>query len=44
MRNSRGGARGRGGRGRGMKKPADKSADELDKELDNYHAGAMNVS
>lgn len=46
----RGRARGRGqgqgqGRGRGgnqgKKKPVDKSADELDKELDVYHAEAM---
>ncbi|KAE8704256.1 THO complex subunit 4D [Hibiscus syriacus] len=46
MRNVRGGgARGRGrGRGRGKRKPVDKSADDLDKELENYHAEAMNVS
>ena len=41
-----GGGRGRGrgrnrGGGRGMKKPVEKSADDLDKELDNYHAEAM---
>ncbi|KAE9450075.1 hypothetical protein C3L33_18013, partial [Rhododendron williamsianum] len=29
---------GRGGRGRGREKAVEKSADELDKELDNYHA------
>ncbi|GMN28470.1 hypothetical protein TIFTF001_002066 [Ficus carica] len=46
-----GGGRGRGrGRGRtgsggrGKKKPVEKSADELDKELDNYHAEAMQTS
>lgn len=45
----RGGDRGRGqgrgqgrGRGRGRKQPTDKSADQLDKELDTYHA--MNTS
>ncbi|XWS10507.1 hypothetical protein CRYUN_Cryun39dG0085300 [Craigia yunnanensis] len=41
----RGGARRGGrGRGRGRRKPMDKSADDLDKELENYHAEAMNVS
>ncbi|KAL5573999.1 hypothetical protein UlMin_023596 [Ulmus minor] len=52
----RGRGRGRGGRGRGRgggsssgggrgkKKPIDKSADDLDKELDNYHAEAMQTS
>ncbi|XVF87922.1 hypothetical protein PTKIN_Ptkin19aG0007300 [Pterospermum kingtungense] len=48
MRSGRGGGgagRGRGrGRGRGKKKPMEKSADDLDKELENYHAEAMNVS
>ncbi|XVE99050.1 hypothetical protein REPUB_Repub03eG0163300 [Reevesia pubescens] len=39
----RGGMRGRG-RGRGKKKPVEKSADDLDKELETYHAEAMNVS
>lgn len=29
---------GRGGRGRGREKAVEKSAVELDKELDNYHA------
>lgn len=29
---------GRGGRGRGRNKAVEKSADDLDKELDNYHA------
>lgn len=45
-RNRRGprrGNRGRG-RGRGRKKPVEKSADELDKELENYRAGAMQTS
>ncbi|XP_038896761.1 THO complex subunit 4D-like [Benincasa hispida] len=39
-----GGGRGRGrgrGRGQGRKKPVEKSSDELDKELENYHAEAM---
>lgn len=53
MRDVRGRAGGRGqgrGRGRGRfralgkKKPVEKSADELDKELENYHAEAMNTS
>ncbi|XP_050226677.1 THO complex subunit 4D isoform X2 [Mercurialis annua] len=35
------GGRGQGRLGRGKKPPADKSVDELDKELDNYHAEAM---
>ncbi|KAF0903654.1 hypothetical protein E2562_028357 [Oryza meyeriana var. granulata] len=36
--------RGRGrGRVYGRKGPAEKSAEQLDKELDNYHSGAMNV-
>ncbi|XWS27653.1 hypothetical protein CRYUN_Cryun26dG0136900 [Craigia yunnanensis] len=43
IRSGRGGARGRG-RGRGRKKPMVKSADDLDKELENYHAEAMNVT
>ncbi|GMJ02817.1 interacting with DNA-binding domain of Zn-finger PARP 1 [Hibiscus trionum] len=38
MRGGRGGD-GRG-RGRGKKKPVEKSADDLDKELENYHAEA----
>ena len=33
--------RGRGRGGRGKKQPLEKSADELDKELENYHAEAM---
>jgi THO complex subunit 4 len=33
--------RGRGPTGRGKKKPVEKSAAELDKELENYHADAM---
>ncbi|EEF30463.1 THO complex subunit 4D isoform X2 [Ricinus communis] len=38
----RGRGRGRGGHGgRGKKQPLEKSADELDKELDTYHAEAM---
>uniref|UniRef100_A0A2P2L0C5 THO complex subunit 4D n=1 Tax=Rhizophora mucronata TaxID=61149 RepID=A0A2P2L0C5_RHIMU len=42
----RGGGRARGrsrgrGRGRGKKLGTEKSADELDKELENYHAEAM---
>ncbi|WOL06604.1 THO complex subunit 4D-like isoform X1 [Canna indica] len=41
----RGRGRGRGhGRGRGGKQKADKSADQLDKELETYHAEAMNTS
>ncbi|XAR58154.1 hypothetical protein NMG60_11026557 [Bertholletia excelsa] len=40
LRNVRGRSRGRGG-GRGRKKAMEKSAEDLDKELDNYHAGAM---
>ncbi|PON55568.1 Splicing factor-like protein, partial [Parasponia andersonii] len=52
----RGGGRGRGrgrgrsggngsaGGGRGKKKPVEKSADDLDKELDSYHAEAMQTS
>ena len=43
IRSGRGGARGRG-HGRGRKKPMVKSADDLDKELENYHAEAMNVT
>ncbi|CAI9780888.1 unnamed protein product [Fraxinus pennsylvanica] len=44
----RGGGRGRGrGRGRGgarwIKKNVDKSADDLDKELESYHAEAMQI-
>ncbi|XXG81841.1 hypothetical protein AAC387_Pa09g2397 [Persea americana] len=43
-RGSRRGNRVRGrGRGHGRKKPVEKSADELDKELENYHAGAMST-
>ncbi|XP_047332531.1 THO complex subunit 4D-like [Impatiens glandulifera] len=46
LTNGRGGLSGgsRGGsrsRGRGRKKPIKKSAAELDKELENYHSGAM---
>ncbi|CAB4304163.1 unnamed protein product [Prunus armeniaca] len=37
----RGSGRGRGRGGPGRKKPIDKSVDELDKELDSYHADAM---
>lgn len=40
-RQGRGGGRGQGGgrgRGRGKKPTVNKSADELDKELENYHA------
>ncbi|KAK8526979.1 hypothetical protein V6N13_084850 [Hibiscus sabdariffa] len=50
MRSGRGGGgRGRGqgrgrGRGHGKRKPVEKSADDLDKDLENYHAEAMNVS
>nr|CAD1826723.1 unnamed protein product [Ananas comosus var. bracteatus] len=37
--------RGRGrGHGRGRKQTVEKSAEQLDKELDNYHADAMNTS
>lgn len=48
MRGGRGGFRGRGrgrggGRGNG-KKPVEKSAAELDKDLESYHADAMNTS
>ena len=32
------------GRGRVRKQPGDKSADQLDKELETYHAEAMNTS
>ncbi|XP_047164674.1 THO complex subunit 4D [Vigna umbellata] len=44
-----GGGRGRGngrggGRGRGRKDAVEKSAAELDKELETYHAEAMNIS
>ncbi|XP_048140472.1 THO complex subunit 4D-like isoform X4 [Rhodamnia argentea] len=38
-----GNIRGRG-RGRGNRPPVEKSADQLDKELDNYHSEAMNTS
>ena len=45
------GSRGRGsgrarGRGRGhmQRRPAEKSANDLDKELETYHAEAMNTS
>lgn len=42
MRSGRGRAQGRGrGRGRGKKQPAEKSVDDLDKELESYHAEAM---
>lgn len=50
LRNGRGRGRGQGqgqgqgrgrGRGRGKKQPFVKSADDLDKELENYHAEAM---
>lgn len=53
MRGGRGGFRGRGrgggGRGRGAgrgngKKPVEKSAADLDKDLESYHADAMNTS
>ncbi|KAL1217895.1 THO complex subunit 4D [Cardamine amara subsp. amara] len=53
MRGGRGGFRGRGrggssGRGRGGrgngKKPVEKSVAELDKDLESYHADAMNIS
>ncbi|XP_020584519.1 THO complex subunit 4D-like isoform X2 [Phalaenopsis equestris] len=37
------GGRGRG-RGRGSKQPARKTAEDLDKELETYHAGAMDTS
>lgn len=40
MRNGRGRAQGRG-RGRGKKQPVEKSVDDLDKELESYHAEAM---
>lgn len=41
----RGGGRGRGrGRGRGKKDAVEKSADDLDKELETYHAEAMHIS
>ncbi|XP_043699410.1 THO complex subunit 4D-like [Telopea speciosissima] len=43
------GGRGRGrvrgrGRGQGRKQPVEKSSDDLDKELDSYHAEAMQTS
>ncbi|KDP25779.1 hypothetical protein JCGZ_22501 [Jatropha curcas] len=46
FRSGRGGGRGRGrgrgrGGGRGRKQPFEKSADELDKDLESYHAEAM---
>ncbi|XP_022749308.1 THO complex subunit 4D-like [Durio zibethinus] len=51
IRSGRGGGGGGGGRGRGRDrgkkkpmKPMEKSADDLDKELENYHAEAMNIS
>ncbi|KAK4793781.1 hypothetical protein SAY86_024216 [Trapa natans] len=44
FRNSRGRGRGRGGRGRGRKQPVEKSAQQLDKELDTYHSEAMNTN
>jgi hypothetical protein len=44
----RGRGRGRsgrgGGRGRGRKDGVEKSAEQLDKELETYHAEAMNIS
>ncbi|XP_068660429.1 THO complex subunit 4D-like isoform X2 [Aristolochia californica] len=41
----RGGRGGRGrGRGRGRKQPTEKTSDDLDKELDSYHAEAMQTS
>ena len=45
----RGRGRGRGcawsqGRGHGKKRPVDKSADQLDRKLETYHADAMNIS
>ncbi|PKU79964.1 hypothetical protein MA16_Dca025964 [Dendrobium catenatum] len=39
----RGGTRGRG-RGRGGKQLVRKTAEDLDKELETYHAGAMDTS
>lgn len=53
VKGGRGGFRGRGrgaggGRGnksgRGGKKPVEKSAADLDKDLESYHAEAMNIS
>uniref|UniRef100_A0A2P2L0B6 RRM domain-containing protein n=2 Tax=Rhizophora mucronata TaxID=61149 RepID=A0A2P2L0B6_RHIMU len=44
FRRGRGRGRGQGqgqGRGRGKKQPIEKSADELNKDLENYHAEAM---
>lgn len=44
FRGGRGRGRGGGGRGaggRGWKKGVEKSAEELDKELENYHSEAM---
>ncbi len=41
-RNNFGRGRGRG-RGYVRKGPVEKSAEQLDKELDSYHSGAMNV-
>ncbi|RWV95958.1 hypothetical protein BHE74_00054502 [Ensete ventricosum] len=46
---ARGSGRGRAsasarGRGRGRKQNLEKSADELDKELETYHTEAMNTS
>ncbi|XP_057501089.1 THO complex subunit 4D-like [Actinidia eriantha] len=43
FRNGRGRTRGRGRSRGGGRKPMDKSVDDLDKELDNYHAGAMEI-
>ncbi|KAJ6832843.1 THO complex subunit 4D-like isoform X1 [Iris pallida] len=40
----RGQTRGRGGRGRGKRQPVEKSAGDLDKDLETYHAEAMNTS
>ncbi|XP_024009536.1 THO complex subunit 4C isoform X1 [Eutrema salsugineum] len=51
LRGGRGRGRGQGGgggrgskSGRGRKKPVEKSAAELDKDLESYHAEAMNIS
>jgi THO complex subunit 4 len=39
-----GGGRGNKSGGRGGKKPVEKSAADLDKDLESYHAEAMNIS
>ncbi|KAF8407610.1 hypothetical protein HHK36_006743 [Tetracentron sinense] len=48
FRRGRGRGRGRGGggggRGRGRKQPIEKSADDLNKDLDTYHSEAMHIS